>query len=269
MQAREALQDLELLRDAAQAAGDLALRYHRGAPRSWTKSDNSPVSEADVAVDRLLRQTLTGARADYGWLSEESEDNSDRLTRDRVFVVDPIDGTRSFLDGDDQWVISLAVVSRQGSECGVLYNPVRGEMYEAARGAGSHAGDRRLQIAPPGPGLRIAGSKRAVDGLKLDSGVSIIDRKHVPSLAYRFALVAAGRFDATMTSGRCRDWDLAAAMLIVEEAGGVVRRIDGEAIRLNMPEPAQPPLVAGSIETVDFLTGRRPTDGPGPRPTET
>ncbi|MCB1475281.1 MAG: 3'(2'),5'-bisphosphate nucleotidase CysQ [Rhodobiaceae bacterium] len=264
MQAHEALQDLNLLREAAQAAGDLALRYHRSAPRSWTKGDNSPVSEADVAVDRLLRKTLTGARGNYGWLSEESEDNRDRLTRERVFVVDPIDGTRAFLEGDDQWVVSVAVVSPQGSECGVLYNPVRGEMYEAARGAGAHLDGHRLLVTSPGDNYRIAGSKRDVSGLNLNNSASIIDRRYVPSLAYRFALVAAGRFDATMTSGRCRDWDLAAAMLIVEEAGGVVRRIDGEPIRLNMPEPVQPPLVAGSRETVEFLTGRRPTDGAGP-----
>ncbi|MGE0231327.1 MAG: 3'(2'),5'-bisphosphate nucleotidase CysQ [Flavobacteriaceae bacterium] len=269
MQVHEALRDLELLREAAREAGELALRYHGSAPRSWTKGDNSPVSEADVAVDKLLRKRLTGERPDYGWLSEESEDSEDRLTRERVFVVDPIDGTRSFLDGDDQWVISLAVVSRERSQCGVLYNPARDEMYETARRAGTHIHGRRLHISPPGHGLRIAGSKRAVEGLKLDSGISIIDRSHVPSLAYRFALVAAGQFDATLTSGRCRDWDLAAAMLIVEEAGGVVRRIDGEPIRLNMREPVQPPLIAGSIETVSFLTGGRLPDGASRRPTET
>lgn len=263
MRASEALEDLYLLREAAREAGALALRFRESGARSWTKGDNSPVSEADLAVDALLQNRLTGARDGYGWLSEEIEDDRARLTRERVFVVDPIDGTRSFLEGGDEWVVSAAVVTRQGPQCGVLYNPTRDEMYEAARGAGAYAGGRRLRIAGPGrQGYRIAGSKTAVRGLNLEGSASIIDRRHVPSLAYRFALVAAGRFDATLTSGRCRDWDLAAAMLIVQEAGGVVRRIDGEPIRLNLDQPVQPPLVAGSTQAVDFLIGGRQSGTP-------
>ncbi len=128
--------DLQLLRSAAVAAGIIALGFFRQDVKSWTKDNASPVSEADLVVDRFLASTLLGGRPHYGWLSEETVDNPSRLDCDRVFIVDPIDGTRAFLRGEDCWTISLAVVENGAPVAGVVYAPARDEMYEASLGAG-------------------------------------------------------------------------------------------------------------------------------------
>jgi Archaeal fructose-1,6-bisphosphatase and related enzymes of inositol monophosphatase family len=115
--------DLELLRSTAVAAGIIASSYFRKDVRSWTKENASPVSEADIIVDRFLAANLLQARPDYGWLSEETADNPSRLDCERVFVVDPIDGTRAFLRGEDYWTVSLAVVENGVPVAGVVYAP--------------------------------------------------------------------------------------------------------------------------------------------------
>lgn len=253
--------DLALIADAAREGGDLAADLRRGNPRQWQKSDQSPVSEADIAVDRLLHERLTAARPHYGWLSEESEDDPRRLETSTLFVVDPIDGTRAFLEGGDQWVVSIAIVHHGKPRCGVLYSPLRDEFYDCAEGGGARRNGRAITVAKARPDrYRVAASKRAVDGLNLTAPEVTLDRRYVPSLAYRFALVSSGQFDATITSGHCRDWDVAAAALLAAEAGCQVRRLDGEAIRLNARETRQPPLIAGSPEAVDFLTRQTRND---------
>lgn len=253
--------DLALLGAAAREAGAIAMRYFSRDPRSWTKEDDSPVSEADLAVDAYLKETLIGARPDFGWLSEESADNEERLSREHVFVVDPIDGTRSFLAGRDEWCIAIGIVTGNSARSGVVYNPVREEFYEARRGGGTRLNGDPLTIAEHrGGAVRIASSKSALEGLPAAGGGVVFDRRYVASLAYRFARVAAGEFDATVTSGHCRDWDLAAAMLLVEEAGGVVERRDGSPLLLNARSVRQPPILAGSAGIVDFLGGGSATE---------
>src|SRR5688572_23950780 len=137
--------DLQLLRSTAVAAGILATAYFRKDVRFWNKSNASPVSEADVVVDRFLETTLRAARPDYGWLSEEGEDDDSRLAAARAFVVDPIDGTRGFLRGDDSWTICVAVVEAGQPIAGVVYAPARDEMYEASIGGGARLNGRPLR----------------------------------------------------------------------------------------------------------------------------
>ncbi len=139
--------DLELLKDAAVEAGRLAMRFFRHDPRVWTKAGGSVVTEADVAVDRFLRERLLAARPDYGWLSEETEDDPTRRDRAAVFVVDPIDGTRDFVEGGDFWCVSLAVVEAGRPVAAALNAPARGELYWAALGGGAWLGDRRLAVS--------------------------------------------------------------------------------------------------------------------------
>jgi len=129
--------DLELVAAAARQAGEIALRYFRREPRHWTKDGNSPVTEADIASDRFLRQHLLEARPDYGWLSEETVDTPDRLGRRRVFIVDPIDGTRGFIEGSEDWCVSVAIVEDGVPRVGALAVPARGEWFEAHAGGGA------------------------------------------------------------------------------------------------------------------------------------
>ena len=131
-------QDLELIRSAAVSAGIIATGFFRQDVQTWTKDNSSPVSEADYAVDRYLKATLLAERPDYGWLSEETADDMERLDKDRIFVVDPIDGTRGYLQGDDSWTVCIAVVSAGRPTVGVVYAPIRDELYEAALGYGAY-----------------------------------------------------------------------------------------------------------------------------------
>ena len=141
--------DLDLLIAAAEAAGDIATRYFRAGHAVWDKEDGQgPVTEADLEVDAMLRSRLVAARPGYGWLSEESDDDSTRLARDSVFIIDPIDGTRAFIEGHETWAHSLAVVRRGRPAAAVVYLPVPGKLYAAQAGGGARLSRRVLQAFP-------------------------------------------------------------------------------------------------------------------------
>jgi myo-inositol-1(or 4)-monophosphatase len=228
------LPDLRLLKEAALEAGALALSYFRRNPSAWAKAGGSPVTEADMAVDNFLRTQLLAERPDYGWLSEETADDPARREREAVFVVDPIDGTRGFIEGDDRWCVSLAVVRSGRPVSAALYAPARDEFYTAADGEGAWIGDRRLAVAarPALAGARLAGPR---GWLKSEAvrRTGAEPQSHVPSLAYRFASVAFGGYDAAFASPRSHDWDLAACDLLVHEAGGRLTNLDGTVPSYN------------------------------------
>jgi len=211
--------DLELLRSSAVAAGIIASSYFRRDVKSWTKDNASPVSEADILVDRYLASSLLHARPDYGWLSEETADNPSRLDCERVFVVDPIDGTRGFLRGEDSWTVSLAVVENGIPVAGVVYAPARDEMYEAARGEGARLNampikrSRRAGAAPLIPAPGAVHQEMQAAGLHYTRGPAY------PSLAYRLVQVATGKLDGAVARRGSQDWDIAAAALILDESG--------------------------------------------------
>ncbi len=211
--------DLELLRATAVAAGIIAAGYFRRDIKSWNKDNASPVSEADIVVDRYLAASLLNARPNYGWLSEETADNPSRLDCDRVFVVDPIDGTRAFLRGEDCWTICVAVVEKGVPVAGVVYAPARDEMYEACLGGGARLNGidltrtRRAGSAPliPAPG--------AVHQELQAAGLNYTRGPMYPSLAYRLIQVATGKLDAAVARRGSQDWDIAAAAVILSECG--------------------------------------------------
>lgn len=239
--------DLELLKEAALEAGALAMTFFRRNPDSWTKAGGSPVSEADMAVDAFLHTRLLAERPDYGWLSEETLDDPARRQCGTVFVVDPIDGTRGFIMGDERWCVSLAVVRADRPAAAALYAPALDEFFIALRGGGAWMRDRRLAVSerPDLAGARLSGPRgwlrtEAVQRLGADL------HEHIPSLAYRFASVAAGRLDAAFASPRANDWDLAACDLLVHEAGGRVTELDGTAPRYNQEIPRHGALGAAS-----------------------
>jgi myo-inositol-1(or 4)-monophosphatase len=248
--------DIELLTKAASAAGRIAMRYFKQDPEVWMKSGSSPVSEADYAVDHYLRETLTSARTDYGWLSEETTDSAARLEIRRIFIVDPIDGTRGFLDGGPNWCISVAVVDHGVPVAGVLECPATGETFSAVAGGGAFLNGKAIgvrQAATEQRRYEVAGPKPMVDSLPQRWRDLSHRVAYIPSLAYRIALIAAGRLDATFVKPNAHDWDIAAALLILREAGGRLVEASGEPPQLARATTRHAALAAGSGELLDAM----------------
>jgi len=213
-------QDRELLRASAVTAGILAAGYFRRDLKTWTKEGTSPVSEADIVLDNYLRDALTSARPDYGWLSEETADDRSRLQSRRVFIVDPIDGTRGFIRGDDGWTVSLAVVEDGVPIAGVVYAPARDEMYDAARGEGARCNGAPLtRQRHPGRTAPLVPAPGAVHQELQAAGFEYTRGPFFASLAYQLVQVATGRLDAAVARRGAHDWDIAGAACILAEAG--------------------------------------------------
>jgi myo-inositol-1(or 4)-monophosphatase len=211
----ERLRDRERLAAAVKEAGAIALNFFRGPLRSWTKGEgDSPVTEADIAVNDLLHQRLVAA--DDGWLSEESENDPARLGAQRVWVVDPIDGTRAFIAGREDWSVSAALVLDGRPALEAVYAPATDELFLATAGEGASRNDRPIR-ASAGDGLdgaRIAGPKRMLEHMaQRHAGIVAMPRVH--SLALRLVRVAHSQLDAALAGGNGHDWDLAAADLLV------------------------------------------------------
>ncbi len=231
--------DLRLLTDAAHAAGTIAHRFFRKAPDAWEKPGGAgPVTEADLAVDRMLREELGAARPAYGWLSEETEDDPARLEADRVFIIDPIDGTRAFIEGNATWAISLAVAERGAVTAAVVYLPMRDMLYTAAKGAGARFNGDPILASPKRDlaGARVLAARPTFDPWNWqDATPPPVKRAFRSSLAYRMSLVGEGRFDAMLTLRATWEWDIAAGALIVAEAGGIVSDRRLAPLRFNSP----------------------------------
>jgi myo-inositol-1(or 4)-monophosphatase len=237
--------DAALLTDAVREAGALALALFRTELKNWTKGASSPVSEADIAVNDLLEKRLRSATPNYGWLSEESADDEARLGKHLVWIVDPIDGTRGYLAGREDWCVSVALVEDTSPVLAAVFVPVSDEFFFAARGQGAACNNVSIHVAP-GVELdfsRVAGPKPLVERLN-QSGGEIVLHPRIGSLALRLCRVAQGRLDAAFAGGQSRDWDLAAANLIVQEAGGNMTALSGDAISYNRREVTHGVLVA-------------------------
>lgn len=240
--------DLALLIDAAREAGRIATGYSGPTAKSWDKADGAgPVTEADLAVNTMLEDRLQTARPDYGWLSEETEDGTARLGKDRVFIVDPIDGTRSFIAGANTWAHALAVAEQGVVIAAVIYLPLLDLMYTAATGTGAFLnGDPiRPSDQPRLNDAEILATQHNLDPSHWSGAVPEFTRSHRPSLAYRMALVAQGRFDGMITLHPCWEWDIAAGDLILREAGAICTDKTGQALKFNNPHPKVNGVVAG------------------------
>lgn len=252
--------DLDLLLSAAEQAGDVALTFTGPSAKTWDKPDGQgPVTEADLAVNALLQDVLQSARPDYGWLSEESDDSSTRLTQDRVFIIDPIDGTRSFINGSDSWAHSLAIAERGRITAAVVILPAKDRVYAAAAGQGATLNGDAITVSdqPHVEGASVLAAKPNYDQRHwIDGNVPDVKRVYRPSLAYRLSLVAQGRFDAMMTTRDSWEWDIAAGALILEEAGATVTDTRGQALRFNNPHPQLKGVVAAGPALHSGLTAR-------------
>ena len=237
--------DAALLQDTMREAGSLAQSMFRTELKKWIKGASSPVSEADIAVNDLLEARLRGATPDYGWLSEESADDQARLSRRLTWVVDPIDGTRNYLNGHDEWCVSVALVEVSAPVLAAVYAPVTNEFFFAARGQGTTLNGNRVR-ATSGSSLdfaRMAGPKPMVERLNATIG-DIKLHPRIGSLALRLCRVANGALDAAFAGGNSHDWDLAAADLIVQEADGRMSDLSGDPILYNRREVTHGVLVA-------------------------
>ena len=237
--------DAQLLKDTVREAGELAHSMFRTELKNWIKGASSPVSEADIAVNDLLEKRLRSATPDYGWLSEESVDDESRLEKRLVWIVDPIDGTRGYLAGREDWCVSVALVENASPVLAAVFAPASDEFFFAARGQGAARNGVAIQVTP-GTELdfsRIAGPKPLVERLSRSAG-EIVLHPRIGSLALRLCRVAQGSLDAAFAGGQSRDWDLAAANLIVQEAGGNMTALSGDAISYNRREVTHGVLVA-------------------------
>jgi len=236
--------DLALLRDAALEGGRIALAHRKRGLRIRSKPGGSPVTDADLAVDAFLTRRLREARPDYGWLSEETADNADRLSASRIFVVDPIDGTTAFMKNRPWFSVALAVVEDGRAVAGVVYAPALDETYEAAEGSGA-----RLNGQPMAPSQALT-----LRGCAMLGDVAAFPAESWPpmrvekrnSIAYRMALVAAGAFDAAYAPTPKWDWDVAAGAAIAAEAGACITDHLGHPYRFNKADPRQPGLLCAA-----------------------
>ncbi|MEO6012140.1 MAG: 3'(2'),5'-bisphosphate nucleotidase CysQ [Devosia sp.] len=249
--------DLELLRTAAVTAGIIASSYFRRDIKTWTKENASPVSEADIVLDKFLHSALTTARPDYGWLSEESADDQSRLRHPRTFVVDPIDGTRGFIRGEDSWTVSLAVVENGLPVVGVVFAPARDEMYEACLGGGARLNGKPIsRQTPPDRHAPLIPAPGAVHQELQAAGLDYTRGPHYPSLAYRLVQIATGKLDATVVRRGSQDWDLAGAAAILGECGIAFEDACTGAMQFNKADVRHGALAAFAQNSLrDVLCG--------------
>ena len=239
----------------ATEAGAIALGFFEPGGRTragveW-KGDGSPVTEADYAVNSFLEPRLKALWPGAAWLSEESVDDESRLGAERVIIVDPIDGTRGFSRGDLHWCVAIALVSRGRPIIAVVHAPALGDTYTAVVGGGAFLNGKALRV-PAGEGPDDGASARGMqiscpDNLSKAMRAAGIDydfKPKIASLALRVAMVASGIYDAGFTTRNSHDWDLAAADLVLQEAGGLLADLDGAPLVYNKREPSHGALTA-------------------------
>ena len=246
--------DLALLTEAARAAGRAALGFWRRSPDATQKPDGQgPVSEADYASDAVLRRMLADAHPAHGWLSEESAGDPSGWAAGRAFVVDPIDGTRAFLDGSADWAVSAALVEDGRPVAACVHLPARGETYTAARGGGAALDGAPVRCSARADlaGARVLANKATFAPDHWPRGVPPVERRFRSSLAWRLCLAASGRYDAMLTLRDAWSWDIAAGALIASEAGCTVTDRAGRPLDFR----AAPPQTPGCVVAPPALHG--------------
>ncbi len=241
-------QELEQLEAAMRAAGSEALRLARDGFETIRKPDQSPVTSADLAVNEILHAHLLSAFPHDGWLSEESPDDPSRLQKDRVWVVDPIDGTKAFINGVPEFCISVALIEQDLPIVAAVYNPSTNELFSAIRGEGlrlnhepvdsQQVSTGQLPVIALGPREHQSGCFAALDP----------STQHRPmlSIAWSLALMAWGHIDAVATFEPENEWDVAAGVLLIDEAGGTITDGSGQALTFNRPTPRYRGIIATS-----------------------
>lgn len=252
------LQDLEIAKNAANMAGELVMSYFNKPIEVIEKSPNNPVTEADFKADELLQKTLLGARPNYGWLSEETKDDGSRFEKSRIWMVDPIDGTRAFIKGLPHFSISIALIENGEAILGIIFNPATNEMFYAIKGNGAFKNDMPI----------FASNSNMLDGAKMLGDKNMFASKSWPnawpqmeisqrnSIAYRMALVASGEFDAAIATAPKNYWDVAAGTIIIKEAKGIITDHKGQDYHFDRNQPLQRSLIAANINLHPLILSR-------------
>lgn len=251
--------DADLAARLAVDAAALALTHFNGPQDWWDKSVGNPVSRADLEVDAFLKASLAEARPHDGWLSEETADTTARLEKSRVWIVDPIDGTRDFVRGRSGWAVSIALVEAGQPLVAALAAPARNQLFLAALGQGATLNGQKLAVSTAPESLRLP-----IDPQNLDApfwpapwpGGSLVEKPN--SLALRTAKIAADEADAWLEGRTINEWDIAAASLILTEAGGRITDRYGQPLTFNKPDPTVHGLAAATPAhhalTLDYLS---------------
>jgi myo-inositol-1(or 4)-monophosphatase len=236
---RKSESDLSVAVRAAHAAGVIALAHFHAKSEWWDKSPGNPVGIADLEVDAYLKDRLLGARPDDGWLSEETLDTDDRLTKNRVWIIDSIDGTRDFIRGRTGWAVSVALVENGQVIVAALSAPARGQLFAALRGHGAQCNGKRLRVSPT---AGIQGIRLPIDAPNMTASFwpepwdgTAVEKPN--SLALRMAKLASNEADAWVEGRTIAEWDIAASALILTEAGGKVTDRAGAPLLFNKPDP--------------------------------
>ncbi len=251
------LDDLSRIREGLTAASDVVRRFAPGGVAFETKGERGdPVTAADHAVDQVLRGILP--RAGEGWLSEESVDDESRLHSSRVWVVDPIDGTREFVDGIPEWCISIGLIEEGVPVAGGIFNPVTEDLVVGSIEHGVTHNGREARVRDPGDleGMTVLASRserRRGEWDRFEAAPFTV--RPCGSVAYKLALVAAGVAEATWTLVPKSEWDVAAGTALVRAAGGRVALADGSEPRFNREKPVFPNLIAAGPRTFQILVG--------------
>lgn len=248
-------QALEVAKEAARRAGQVILSYYSSQYEVQSKGADNPVTPADLAANRVLRETLLGAFPHAGWLSEESADDQERLQRDWVWVVDPLDGTKEFIQGIDEFVVVVALVAQQQAIIAVTYNPVRQELLYACHGQGAFCNGRPIRVKTTAhlPGAVVLASRSETGRGEWERFQQVLTVQPTGSVAYKLAQVAQGKADMTFSLVPKNEWDICAGTLLVTEAGGRVSDPQGRPLLFNQPDPLRTGVVATNTLLYDQL----------------
>lgn len=242
-------EEAQVAEEAAREAGSVIMSLFKGHFDVREKSKNNPVTTADLAANRKIREIITSRFPNDGWLSEEDQDNAKRLACSRIWIVDPIDGTKEFIEGVPEFAVSIGFVADGRPAAAAIYNPAQDLFYRAAVGQGAYLNDRSIRISQRGAleGARLLVS-RSEPRRKFRVFAEHCDIQPVGSIAFRLAKVAGGDGDGTLTFRSIHEWDICAGVLMVQEAGGRVIQGAGSALTFNQPEAKHRGVVAANVE---------------------
>jgi myo-inositol-1(or 4)-monophosphatase len=249
-------EELNTAEQAAREAGRIISTLFKGKFDIHEKSKNNPVTTADLEANRKIREIIQGKFPEDGWLSEEDSDDSRRLTSSRVWIVDPIDGTKEFIEGVPQFAVSIGFVVQGRPKAAVIYNPVEDRLYKAVAGEGAELDGERVRVTPRRElhsALLLV--SRSEPLRKFQIFVDLCEIQSVGSIAYRLAKVASGEGDGTLTFRSVHEWDVCAGALMVEEAGGKVVDGNGRALLFNRRETKHHGIVASNEKLTDEIQG--------------
>lgn len=222
-----------LIKSAKKASKELLSLIKEGFEKSYKKNDD-PVTTGDLLVNTILQEELTDKFPDIGWLSEETRDNTERLDKEKVWIVDPIDGTKEFVEQIPEFSISIALVENGISQIGLILNPLQNELYTAVRGQGAFLNKNSISVKTDmNNKLTLLASRSEIKRGEWKIFEEIAEIIPMGSIAYKLAQIAAGKADATFSLGPKNEWDIAGGCLIIEEAGGKCSDTYGQSFIFN------------------------------------